>query len=595
MIKMSSYKNFQNNRRKYANSYDLTKRPKNQFKKKMMSEEFIERVIDWVTFYRRNLHRFVEHYFKIELHLYQKFLLYLMNLTTLIVIVACRAAAKSYLIAIYACAKCVLYPGSRIVIASATKKQAKLIVTEKIQKELIPNSPTLKMEIKNIKTGNEDIEVFFHNGSSIVVVPASETSRGYRGTVMIYEEFRMIKKEIIDSVLSPFLYVRQVPYLKNPKYEHLQEEPVEIYISSSWLKQHWMWKHMKLAVASMYKTGESLIVGFDYAITLKHGIRTRKQLIKEKKKLGATSFAIEYENLMLGETENAYYSFDLLNKNRKLKKAFYPRKNIDVIENRKNKFDIKKVDGEIRVISVDVSMISGSENDNTSIDCIRALPSKDGYERQVVYIETMNGGNTFDQAIRIKQIFEDFDADYLVLDTHNAGISLFDELGRILYDEERDKEYEAWTCFNDSKTAERIKNKNAKEVIFAIKASAAFNHEMHMIMKDALEKQKIKFLVNSSEAEDIIENKKMFQVNSVEERVFFEMPFVQTDILINEMVNLSYEYNENSRTIRLKEPTSGRKDRYVSLAYGNYFIQMLERDLNEEESTIDATKYMFFN
>lgn len=584
---MSSYHHFENDRRKFAKTNDMTKLPKNQFKKKSKSEEFIEKVIDWVTFYRRNIHRFIEHYFKIELHLYQIFVLYLMNLCTWVVIVACRASAKSYLIALYACAKAVLWPGSRIVIASSTKKQAKLIVTEKIQKELIPNSPTLAREIKIVKAGSDDIEVFFHNGSSIVVVPASENARGYRGTCMIYEEFRMIKKEIIDSVLSPFMFVRQVPYLKRPQYAHLQEEPIEIYISSSWLKQHWMWEHMKLAVASMFKTGEALLIGFDYSITLKHGIRTRKQLIKEKKKLGATSFAIEYENLMLGQSDNAYFTYDLLNKNRKLKKAFYPRKHIDVLEKKKNKFDIKKIDGEIRIVSVDVSMISGKENDNTSIDCIRALPTHASYERQVVYMETFNGGNTSDQAVRIKQIFEDFDADYLVLDTHNAGISLFDELGKIIYDEERDKEYEAWTCFNDEKTAERIKNKNAKKVVFSIKASAALNHEIHMIMKDTLEQGKIKLLVSSSEAEDILENKKMFQTSSVDEEVFFRLPFVQTDVLINEMINLSYEYNENSKTIKLKEPSTGTKDRYVSLAYGNYFIQLLERDLSEDNGEDD--------
>ena len=65
---------------------------------------------------------------------------------------------------------------------------------------------------------------------------------------MIYEEFRMIKKDIIDFVLSPFLIIRQVPYLNNPEYEHLKEEPTEIYISSAYFAQHWMSKMIKLSV-----------------------------------------------------------------------------------------------------------------------------------------------------------------------------------------------------------------------------------------------------------------------------------------------------------------------------------------------------------
>lgn len=584
---MPSYSKYQNKYRKNINNQDQTKRPKRMLNKKQRDEEFIERVIEWITFYRRNLHRFAEHYLRLELYLYQKILLYFMNLCPLIVIVACRASAKSFLIAVFACCRCILYPGSRVVIASNTKKQAKLIVTEKIEKELRPNSPTLDREIKKVNQSNENIEVIFHNGSSIVVVAASESSRGYRSTVLILEEFRQIDKKIIDSVLSPFSFVRQVPYLKKTEYEHLKEEPMEIYISSSWFKQHWMWSLMKLGIHQMFNYKDAILIGFDYAITLKHGIRTRKQLEKEKKKLGATTFAMEYENLMLGETENAYFTYDMLNKNRKIKKAFYPRKHIDVIEKKKNSFDIKKLPREIRIVTVDVSMVSGKDNDNTSIDCIRALQNGDSYERQVVYIETMNGGNTFDQAIRIKQIFYDFDADYLVLDTYNAGISLFDVLGRVLYDEERDMEYEPWTSFNDDNAAERIKNTNAKQVIYSIKASAQFNHEMHMMMRDCLERGKLKLLIQSNEAEDLMDKKKQYATASVEEKVMFDMPFVQTDVLINEMVNLSYETKDSSQTIKLIEPKNARKDRYTSLAYGNYFIQMLERDLQEEEETVN--------
>lgn len=58
------------------------------------------------------------------------------------------------------------------------KKQASLIVTEKIVKELMPNSPNLRREIKNIKTSGNETEVMFVNGSSIVVVPATDNARG---------------------------------------------------------------------------------------------------------------------------------------------------------------------------------------------------------------------------------------------------------------------------------------------------------------------------------------------------------------------------------------------------------------------------------
>ena len=179
---------------------------------KLNDPEFVKKLLDWITFWRRNPSRFVQRYFGITLYLYQHIILYLMDIFPSICIVAARSAAKSFIIAVYACKEAILRPGSLIVVASATKKQARLIVSEKIAKEILPRSPLLQQEIKTIKDNQNDIEVKFNNGSSIVVLVANENVRGYRATVFIYEEFRMIVKSIIDTVLSPTLFQRQIPF-----------------------------------------------------------------------------------------------------------------------------------------------------------------------------------------------------------------------------------------------------------------------------------------------------------------------------------------------------------------------------------------------
>ena len=122
-----------------------------------------------------------------------------MNIFPSFAIVAARASAKSFTIAVFCCAKCVLYPNSRVVVASSTMKQAKLIVSEKIKTELMKNSPNLCREIEKIIDSQNDTKVIFRNGSTLVVVAADERSRGYRSTCEIYEEFRMIPKNIIVS------------------------------------------------------------------------------------------------------------------------------------------------------------------------------------------------------------------------------------------------------------------------------------------------------------------------------------------------------------------------------------------------------------
>jgi len=179
------------------------------------------------------------------------------------------------------------------------------------------------------------------------------------------------------------------------------------------------------------------------------------------------------------------------------------------------------------------------------------------------------------------------------LDTQNAGISVFDELGKVIYDDKRDVEYPAWTCFNDEDVASRIKNPNALPVVFSIKASERLNHEIHMAVKDCFERGKIKLLVSATESKDYLETKKEYTNASIKEKAILERCYIQTDLMINEMINLSYEIRESTKLIKLIEPRNSTKDRYISLAYGNYFIKLLERDLVGEEDDTDEQLVFF--
>lgn len=567
--------------------------------------ENVARLLEWITYYRRNPSRFVEHYFGIVLHLYQHIILYLMEFCPSFCIVAARSAAKSFLIAVFACKEAVLRPGARIVVASATKKQARLIVSEKIKKELLPKSPLLAAEIDSFKDNQNEIEVVFKNGSSIVVVAANENARGYRATVMIYEEFRMIAKNIIDSVLSPFLFVRQADYLKFPEYSNMVEEPKEVYISSAWYQSHWMWKLIQTMTKDMLVNHTSCVIAMDYSIALKHKIKTRNFLIKERKKLDPISWAIEYENQMIAENAKSFFSYDQLNRNRRLKRAFYPRRNDEVLLRQKNKYDIPKQVGEIRILSCDIAMEGGNDTDNSIYSCIRLLPEsqeykvmdtqgehleiKRGYRRQVSYMEAVHGGETTKQAIRIKQLYTDFNADYCVLDGRNAGISVYDMLAKVLYDEERNIEYKPWKCMNDEKVASRIQIAGAEENVYIIKAQLETNSSIAESMRNALNSGMIDLLISNTEAVDEISTFfPEYATADVDTQLFFERPYLETVALINEMIDLEYERGEQTGLIKIVN-NNNRKDRYTSVSYGNYFAQTLEHDMLSDSSEYEYT------
>lgn len=424
---MSSNKHFEIDRNKNSKGTDQLSKVQSVDKtKEVMSknEHMRHKMKMWTTFYRLNLHRFIEHYFGIELYFFQKILLFFMNINTYVMIVAARGLSKSWMIGVFVCARCVLYPGTKAIVASGIKKQAKLIITEKIEKELMQH-PNLAREIKQIKTSANEATVIFHNGSTIEAVTSSENSRGYRGNLLIGEEFRMIDKNILDSVLIPFLNVyRQPPFLKKEKYKHLVEENIEIYISSAWYSSHWMWDAMQNARDMMLKGKDAVMFSLDYLTSLHHGLLSRKRIERDKNSsnFDEINFQMEYENIMYGQDGNAIFHLEDITKNRKLKNPFYPIHNLDYsTQKRKRKKPLK--DGEIRILGVDIALMGGNKNDATIITCIRLIPQGDSYLRKVAYIEQMEGSHSYDQAIRIKQIFEDFQSSYVALDTHGNGIN----------------------------------------------------------------------------------------------------------------------------------------------------------------------------
>lgn len=568
----------------------------------LSSQNHVEQFLMANTFYRRNLHRFARDYLGLSLHWYQSIILYLMGISNFIVIIASRAAAKSFVIAIFSCCKAILYPGSEIVLTSGTRGQSKLIVTKKISGELCPRSPNLRREIEYCRDNQTEVIVKFRNSSSICTVTCSPTARGNRCTVDVGEEAREIDKKIMDTVISPFQVVRQAPFMMLKEYKddpQFKEEPTEIFISSSMEESHWLYKTACEARNGMLKNNGSFFVAFDYSITLKHGIRTRRQLARERRKVDPVTFAIEYENLVLRSNENAYFPYDLVKSNCVLKRAFYPRKHEDVINKIKNKYFISKQPGEIRIVSCDIAALDRPENDNSSFSLLRLFPETVGnstvmreeFRIQTPYLEAFKGTEGRKQAIRIRQLYDDFDSDYIVLDIRNFGLSVYESLARVLYDDERGVEYAPMKAMNDELLANRIMSPNAQAKIFCIAASAKLNNDMVVNLKNYLTNHKIDLLVSKDEGvEEIIKYVPEYsnQSQDIETQLYFERPYLETMLLRKELCDLTYTKAENTGLIRVKEPSDGVKDRFSSVEMGVWFASLLALDLLNKEEEIPA-------
>lgn len=61
-----------------------------KIRESVTNSKLMRGVADWCAFYRENVHRFVEDYLHVELRLFQKIILLMMNLNTITVFIAAR-------------------------------------------------------------------------------------------------------------------------------------------------------------------------------------------------------------------------------------------------------------------------------------------------------------------------------------------------------------------------------------------------------------------------------------------------------------------------------------------------------------------------
>ena len=566
----------------------------------LSKQENCENLIMLITYYRRNLHRFATEYLGLKLHWYQMILLYFMGVSNLFVVVASRATAKSFIIAVYSVCKAILYPGSNIVLTSGTRGQAGLIISKKIIGELMPRSARLRAEIDNWSTSESNAFVSFHNHSTIVVVTLG--MRGPRATDIVAEEAREINKTVFDKTISPQAYIRPAPYLmmsyysKDPEiYKQVSDPSTEIYISSSVEDTHWLYQLSKTVAKAELEGKRACFFALDYAITLQCGIKTVDQLVMERKKIDATTWMIEYENAILRANTKAFFDYDMVKSAQVVRKAFYPRRTSDFLLKKPNPYSIPKQRDEIRIVTADIAFVDRAANDNSCYGCLRLLPDVETYGGiqqkvfavQVPYLEAHKGIELRKQAIRLRQLYADFDADYLVIDVRNGGPDLIDYLCKTLYDDERCIEYPPIKVMNDDVLNRACTSSAAPPVIYAVTASASLNSKIAINFKSMLSEGKAQLLVPKDEGFDEIRKfaPEYTKTDDPETLLFYESPYLQTMLLFSELINLEYDKNDLG-VIRVKERPSMTKDRYTSISYGCWFAVELARDLLREDGAI---------
>ena len=562
---------------------------------KSRRERVIEGMAIWGSYYRENFDLFVEEYLQLDfLKWFQTMLLVMMNRSRVFLWIAARGMGKSFLISIFAVARCILYPGTKVVITSGTRGQS-INVLEKIQTELMPVSPNLCNEIDMAKTkfSGQDAKVMFKNSSYIKVVTAYDNARSNRANILIVDEFRMVKKDTIDTVLKKFLTSRRMPPYKDltdaeRKMEYAKEPNKSCFLSSAYFKDHWSFNKMLDTFKLMLDDSKTdFVCGFPYQLSVQEGLLFSEDVESDmlESDFNEIKWSMEMEAMWFGDEDGAFFDFDSISKNRRIKYAMLPDKLSGLLGNNQKVKIPQKQNGEKRILSADVALMSSSKhnNDATAIFINQMLPSKGGrYTNNIVYSDSYEGLHTEDQALVIRRLYDEYLCDYIVLDCTGLGLGVYDALVRDIVDPDTGEVYPALSCCNDQEMAARCTTTGADKVIWSIKASPKLNSDCAVLLREGFRSGKIRLLMTEYDADVVMSEIKGYKSLSPSEKVKLQMPYVHTTLLINELVKLQHE--ESGGRVRVYERSGMRKDRYSSLSYNYYVALQLESKLGKQRS-----------
>lgn len=325
---------------------------------------------------------------------------------------------------------------------------------------------------------------------------------------------------------------------------------------------------------------------FPYQIAIKSGLKDRRQVVDELQEddFDPITWMMEYDAIFYGQAANAWFDFEKIDKNRVIASPVYPSSYYNVMSDKTfvppPKIAVER-DGairhEIRVLCVDIATMAGKINDASAYILLRLIPDSRGFLRCVSYLENLEGGHTVLQTLRIRQLFEELDCDYIVLDREHAGIAIYDNLSLPFYDKETGKNYPPMVSMNEEDIRARCEYDDALEVIYTIHATEVFNDEIARNLRDMIMRRRIQFLGDNEEMMTYFSKYPEYYNLNATTKALLEAPYLETKLLINEMILLEGEFTDKG-TLRLKTIGRNRKDRYSALAYGNYFAKVLEEN-----------------
>jgi hypothetical protein len=498
---------------------------------------------------------------KIKLYFYQRIYLRLIFRYRKVFITATRGTSKSFIQNLAFVLLCIMYPRQKLFCCAPGKEQAAKITQECLD-DIFEFFPLLAEEVKYYKKEKDYTKLIFYNGSKYDVVQMKDSARGGRRFGGAIEEIcdKKFDGDMLNSVVIPLMANSRTAMCGGVDPNEIHKR--EVYISTASTQQQFAYAKCKEINEDMLSGGSAFCIGNSYDLPCLFN-QLDIDFIEEKRESPTYSimdFMREYESIYTGSSSDSLVSDEKLNKCRILGVAEWEHSGETKVE---------------YVLAYDVSRTTGKESALCALVVIKLIPKGDGtYHKQIVNIFSLEGQHDTWQAKFLKEKVKEFKARILVIDANGIGSGVVDQLVLDLND--GNPPYKVVNDYDG--TWVKYETEDAIPMVFALKSQRKETRNSDMInnIMKVFNKLDVELLKTPHEGIKDLEkkNKKKFKADS-EEIAYAEIPYILTNNLVEEVMNLKYKQRGNDSDIE-QVSKSIPKDKFSALMYGLFWIYLEE-------------------
>jgi hypothetical protein len=567
---MSSYKNFSIKDRQFRDS-DTFKRP-DLFETNKVNEQILkgfqkhkEKWRELCSYFRYYPDRFLDYISgdepRIELYFYQRVYLRIMMRYRKVFLTATRGTSKSFLQNLAFVLKCIMYPRTRLFCCAPGKEQAAKITADCLN-DIFEFYPLLRNEVKTFVENKDYTKLIFYNGSKYDVVQMRDSTRGGRRFGGAIEEIvdKKFDGDILNSVVIPLMANDRTAMCN--KIDPNEIHKCEIYLTTAGTQQQFGYQKLREVYQDMIDGKSAFCLGNSYELPCLHGqldIDFIEEL-RESPTYSIMDFMREYQSIWTGSSSGSLVSDEKLKKSRVVGVAEWEHCGDNKVE---------------YCLAYDVSRNEGDENALSCLVVIKLTPKDNGdYVKEVVNIFSMEGQHDTWQAKFLKQKVKEFKARILVVDANGLGSGVVDQLILDLNDGNP-----PYKVVNDDKGIwTKYESDNGIPMVFALKAQNKDTRNSDMInhFMQVFNKLNVGLLKSKHEGIKELEKKLKRRIKESEELANAEIPYILTDNLCEEIMNLTYK-QAGAETKIERVSRAIPKDKFSALLYGLYWVYLEEK------------------